>query len=157
MRSRVLLSFAAVLVVGCGAPAAQTSAGAGPDWLSGYWLSCEGGRETAENWIGAGAGRMLGTNLNPEGFEFLRIADNGRGGLSYFSMPNGAPQTEFEMISHQDRRVVFSNPDHDFPQRVIYERSGDALHARIEGEMQGRAEGMDWNFRRAEADTRCPR
>jgi Domain of unknown function (DUF6265) len=156
LRLHACLSAALFLAAGCGAPAAQPSPGAAPDWLSGYWLSCESGRETVENWIGAGAGRLLGANLNPEGFEFLRIADNGRGGLSYFSMPDGSTLTEFEMASHQGQRVVFSNPSHDFPQRVIYERSGEALHARIEGQMQGRTESMDWNFRRAEADTRCP-
>ena len=80
-----------------------------------------------------------------------------RGGLSYFSMPNGAAQTEFEMTSHEAQRVVFSNPAHDFPQRVIYERSGDTLHARIEGEVEERTDGVDWNFRRAEADARCRR
>ena len=110
-----------------------------------------------ETWIGAGSGVLLGVNRSPDGFEFLRIADNGRGGLSYFSMPNGSsPATEFAMASNEAQRVVFSNPAHDFPQRVIYERTGDRLHARIEGEINGAAQGMDWNFRRAEADERCP-
>lgn len=157
MRLHMCFAVTLALVAGCSAPAAETSRGAGPDWMSGYWLSCEGGRETAESWIGAGSGRLLGTNLSPYGFEFLRIADNGRGGLSYYSMPNGAPQTEFEMTSNEGQRAVFSNPSHDFPQRIIYERSGDALHARIEGELEGRTQGMDWNFRRSAADARCPR
>ena len=50
--------------------------------MTGYWLSCDGG-EVAENWIGAGAGVLLGTNLTQgeqDSFEFLRIAANGRGG-----------------------------------------------------------------------------
>lgn len=154
MKLHVCLSLALV-IVGCGAPSTPPTPSAGLDWLSGYWLSCEDGRETAENWIGAGAGRLVGVNLNPEGFEFLRIADNGHGGVSYFSMPDGAPVTEFEMTSREGQRVVFSNPAHDFPQRVIYERAGETLHARIEGQMQGREEGMDWNFRRLDLDARC--
>lgn len=156
MKLHICLGFA-LAIAGCGAPSAQPPSSAGPDWLSGYWLSCEGGRETVENWIGAGTRRLLGTNLNPEGFEFLRIADNGRGGISYFSMPDGAPVTEFEMTSLEGQRAVFSNPSHDFPQRIIYERNGDALHARIEGEVEGRTQGMDWSFRHTEADARCGR
>ena len=125
--------------------------------MSGYWLSCEGG-EVAESWIGAGAGVMLGTNLSlgeQGGFEFLRIAGNGRGEYSYFSMPNGrSPATEFTMVTLEPNRAVFENLAHDFPQRIIYERTGNTLHARIED--GGATQGMDWRFRRAEQDTRCP-
>lgn len=122
--------------------------------MSGYWLSCDDG-EVAESWIGAGAGAMLGTNLSAGGgFEFLRIADNGRGGYSYYSMPNGrAPATEFTMVSLEPGRVVFENLAHDFPQRIIYQREGEVLRARIESADGSR--GMEWAFRRAAQDTRC--
>jgi hypothetical protein len=124
--------------------------------MAGYWLSCEEGRETAENWIGAGTGVLLGTNLSGGVFEFLRIADNGAGGLSYFSMPNGrSPATAFAMTANADQRAVFENPAHDFPQRIIYERDGDVMVARIEGPMNGRVESMQWRFERAAPDARC--
>jgi hypothetical protein len=149
-----LLSLA-LLTAACGATA-QAPASPTPDWMSGYWLSCEDG-EVAESWIGAGAGTMLGANLTRGergGFEFLRIAENGRGGHSYFSMPNGrSPPTEFTMVTLTADRAVFENLSHDFPQRIIYTRSGDQLHARIE-DATG-AQGMDWTFRRAEQDARC--
>jgi hypothetical protein len=29
---------------------------------------------------------------------------------------------------------VFANPDHDFPKRIVYERSEDELTARAEGD-----------------------
>jgi hypothetical protein len=136
---------------------AQGGAHAAPDWISGYWLSCDGGRETAESWIGAGTGTLLGTNLSGGGFEFLRIAANEDGGFSYYSMPNGAsPPTAFAMTSHADQRAVFENPQHDFPQRIIYERDGDVMVARIEGPMNGRTESMQWRFQRAEQDAHCP-
>jgi hypothetical protein len=125
--------------------------------MSGYWLSCEGGRETAENWIGAGTGTLLGTNLSGGGFEFLRVAANESGGFSYYSMPSGrSPATEFAMTTHAGQRAVFENPQHDFPTRIVYERDGDAMLARIEGEIDGRGESMEWRFHRAEADARCP-
>jgi hypothetical protein len=36
-------------------------------------------------------------------------------------------------------RVVFANAENDFPSRIVYERDGDALKARIEGEIGGQA------------------
>lgn len=154
---------AVILAVALGACAtAPTAPSSGaPDWLSGYWLSCEGDTETAENWIGAGRGVLLGTNITRGrriNYEFLRIAPNGDGVLTYYSMPNGrAPATEFVLIVQEPTRVVFENSTHDFPQRIIYAREGDRLMARIEGQMDGRAESMAWSFRRARADATCAR
>lgn len=154
MRLKAVL-FAAAVLSGCASASAQT--GGALDWLSGYWLSCDDGVETAENWIGAERGVLLGTNLTrgrSVSYEFLRIAPNATGGLSYYSMPEGrSPPTEFAMVSQDGQRAVFENPAHDFPQRIIYAREGDALHARIE-DMSGR-EGVDWRFRRADADSTC--
>lgn len=131
-----------------------------PDWMAGYWLSCDNGAQIAENWFGAGSGTLLGTNLTQgehTSFEFLRVAANGRGGFSYYAMPNGAAVTEFTMTSNENNRAVFENLTHDFPQRVIYRREGNRLHARIEGEIGGRLEGQDWTFRRSRPDQNCQR
>jgi hypothetical protein len=43
-------------------------------------------------------------------------------------------------------RVVFENPAHDFPQRVIYWKDGNDLCARIEGTMNGKAESEEWKW-----------
>lgn len=154
---RVLILAMVVILSSCGV-SAQAPRPAMPDWMSGYWLSCDGGRETAESWIGAGRDKMLGTNLSGEGFEFLRIAANEEGGLSYYSMPDGrSPATPFAMRENTGRRAVFENLQHDFPQRIIYERDGDVMVARIEGPMNGREQGMEWRFERVAQDTRCVR
>ncbi len=150
----------AAALTACATADAQP-AGGSLDWMSGYWLSCDGGTQTAENWIGAGGATMLGTNLTRAGgreaYEFLRIGPNANGGRSYFSMPGGrSPPTEFVVSEAEGQRVVFANPAHDFPQRIIYRREGDVLHARIEGTMNGRTEGMDWRFERAVQDASCP-
>jgi pyridoxine/pyridoxamine 5'-phosphate oxidase len=50
-----------------------------------------------------------------------------------------------------DRRVVFENREHDFPQRIPYWRGEkNRLHARIEGELDGRmqAEEGSWSAAR---------
>lgn len=129
------------------------------DWMSGYWLSCEDGTETAENWIGAGRDTLLGTNLTAgerTAYEFLRIAPNAAGGRSYFSMPGGrSPPTEFALVELEGHRAVFANPEHDFPKRIVYWREGDVLQARIEGATSD--EGMTWRFERVAPDARCAR
>lgn len=54
------------------------------------------------------------------------------------------------MIALSDRRVVFENNEHDFPQRVLYwldERS--ALHARIEGTQGDRELHDEWVWTRS--------
>lgn len=157
MRALVL-----VAMLGACATAQAQSAEGSLDWMSGYWLSCAEGVETAESWIGAGGGTMLGTNLTRmpggrEAYEFLRIAPNAAGGRSYFSMPGGrSPPTEFAVSELDGQRVMFANPAHDFPQRIIYWREGDVMRARIEGEVDGRTESAEWRFERAAQDTRCP-
>ncbi|MEQ1708724.1 MAG: DUF6265 family protein [Terricaulis sp.] len=156
MRAR----FFSLALLTTAATAAAQPAPLSPDWIAGYWLSCDNGAQVAENWLGAGTGTLLGTNFTQgeqASYEFLRVAANGRGGISYYSMPNGAPVTEFTMTSNENRRAVFENPAHDFPQRVIYWRDGGRLHARIEGEISGRLESQDWTFRRSRPDQNCPR
>jgi hypothetical protein len=141
-------------------PAAAHGPTTAPDWMAGHWLSCDNGMQIAENWFGAGTGTLLGANLTrgkQTSFEFMRIAANGRGGLSFYAMPNGAPVTEFTMTSNESQRAVFENPDHDFPQRVIYRLDGNRLRARIEGNVHGRLKGQDWTFRRAQLDQNCER
>jgi hypothetical protein len=41
---------------------------------------------------------------------------------------------------------VFENPEHDYPQRIIYQREGNLLIARIEGEVSGEAKGQQWQW-----------
>jgi len=60
----------------------------------------------------------------------------------------GQPATPFVLRSGKPGEAVFENPDHDFPQRVIYRRCDADLCARIEGTVGGQVRGMDWRYRR---------
>jgi hypothetical protein len=140
---------------------AQTSAGQ-PDlsWMAGYWLDCSQGREASETWTDPRAGALIGAAaaISSEGlwFEYARIAPV-EGVLAYIAQPGGAPPTAFALLESSPGRAVFQNLDNDFPHRVIYQRTGDVLTARIEGAMDGREQAMDWRFDKAELNTRCPR
>ena len=132
-------------------------------WISGYWLSCEDGREVSETWSDPRGGLMLGAALTVERgklttFESSRIApaSPAGGNVAYFAGVNGALPVAFAAMEASGTRVVFENAGHDFPQRVIYERNGDVLNARIEGHMGDRDQSMSWSYRKAELNTRCP-
>ncbi len=128
-------------------------------WMAGYWLDCSNGREASETWTDPRGGVLVGaaaTLTNGRAaFEFARIAPVD-GVISYVAQPGGAPPTAFGLIETTDGRAVFQNLDNDFPQRVIYQRTGDVLTARIEGHMDDREQSMDWRFDKAELNTRCP-
>jgi Domain of unknown function (DUF6265) len=82
------------------------------------------------------------------GFEHFRIAKE-NGAITYFSSPGGAPPTPFRLKSVENRRAVFENLEHDFPQRIVYWLEPDGrLGARIEGEMEGKQEAMEWKWER---------
>lgn len=126
-------------------------------WMAGYWLSCDAGREVSETWSDPRGGMMAGHGMTIEDgrldFELSRIAPVAEGlGVGYFAGVRGAPPVIFPAVEASDRRVVFENPGNDFPQRIIYTLSGDALTARIEAGEQG----MEWTYRRAELNARCP-
>jgi len=69
------------------------------------------------------------------------------GGVVLHASPGGRfPTTEFALVDLDDQRAVFSNPDHDFPQRITYQRDGNRLHAEIEGAEDGEKKVAGWIF-----------
>ena len=141
--------------------AAQAPAGAQPDldWLAGYWLSCADRVEVSETWSDRRGGIMLGTSItwgdDAFGWEQARI-EAGPEGLSFHAQPGGQPATAFRLVRGGPGEAVFENPEHDFPQRVIYRRDGDRLTGRIEGTAGGREHAMEWHYRAAPLNARCP-
>ena len=122
------------------------------DWMTGTWVSESARGKVAETWLGPGNGLMVAANLSTfangrKSFEFLRIAET-PAGFSYFASPDGRPPTEFKLKESGEKRVVFENAAHDFPQRILYWRDGDALVARIEGTMKGEKRQQEWRFTR---------
>ena len=151
----LLAMAAAPSAHGQGAPAADGS------FLKGYWLSCTSGQEISETWSDARGGVMVGTSLTlsrgKASWELLRIGPSAAG-LSYFAQPSGQAPAEFPLAAAKSTatRLVFEDPAHDFPQRVIYERRGEKLAARIEGEIGGKARSMEWLYEPAVLNQRCP-
>ncbi len=123
-------------------------------WLAGGWQSERGGRTIHELWMAPSGGMMLGIGHTVDGektieYEAMRIEERG-GDIVFTAKPSGQEQASFTATELTDSSVVFANPAHDFPQRVIYRlRPDGSLLARIEGEIGGKARAVDYPMERA--------
>ncbi len=102
-------------------------------WLGGCWAHDKGGTE--EYWIDTGHGLLFGHALTVRdgalrSFEDLRI-EPGPEGPVYVASPGGRAPVAFHYAGGGQTLAVFENAAHDFPQRIIYDRSGDRLVATI--------------------------
>ena len=134
------------LAMAAGLVAGSAIAGAAGDepslaslaWMAGSWEGTADGVAMEEHWLPARGGAMLGVHRDVAGgrmvsFEFLRIEATAEG-VTYLASPKGRPATPFRLVESGPARVVFANPEHDFPQRILYWLGEDgSLHARIEG------------------------
>jgi hypothetical protein len=164
MRSRsVLLAVVALLgLAGDGRALVREAVPGGPvqgglsalSFMAGAWEGRDGELEMEELWLEAKGGVMLGLHRDVKGgrvvsFEFLRLEARADG-VVYHASPGGRPPTPFTLVESGDRRAVFANPKHDFPQRILYWLDAEgSLHARVEGPQDGRTVGEEWSWRRA--------
>jgi hypothetical protein len=122
-------------------------------WLAGCWETTRGTSVVEEQWMAPRGGVMMGMSRTTKDdavqeYEFLRIYRSGDT-LTYAAMPSGQPSAEFKAPLPTGPRVVFANPAHDFPHRIIYERvTADSVAARIEGDRAGLTRGISFGYRR---------
>ena len=128
-----------------------------PEWMAGCWSGQSGPMTFEEQWTRPVSGSMMGMSRVLKAgrvafSEFMRI-DTKDGALVY-TPRIGSKQApvEFRLKSQSDSEVVFENPVHDFPQRILYRRTGDELRGRIEGTASGKARSEDFPMKRVS----CP-
>jgi hypothetical protein len=116
-------------------------------WISGTWTATIDGTTMEEHWTTPAGGLLLGVHrdITPKrtSFEFLRIAET-KDGIAYIAQPGGRPATTFLLAEASENRVVFANPAHDFPKRIIYWLHEGQLCARVEGD-GGAGEQWCWS------------
>lgn len=158
MLKRAGACFLAALILGTGAAAGQKTGVDQLDWMSGCWSSEDGKQQVDECWMKPAGQSMLGTSRTIAGgktvfTEYVQIRE-ANGEIAYVvSLGLSARPVSFRLIRISATEVVFENPTHDFPQRIIYRRdSADALFARIEGKEKGVDKGIDFRYKRAKCD-----
>jgi hypothetical protein len=124
-------------------------------WMAGTWTGTTAeGIEMVEHWTDPKGGVMLGLHRDVKAeraisYEFLRIQAT-PAGIVLFASPRGAPPTPFPMAEEGVERIVFANPAHDFPQRIIYRLTPDgSLNARVEGIVKGKTRSEEWIWKRS--------
>jgi hypothetical protein len=158
MLTRAGAGLLVAIVLGTGAVAGQKSGVDQLIWLSGCWSSDNGKQQVDECWMRPAGQSMLGSSRTVAGgktvlTEHIQIREKD-GQLAYIvTIGMGAKPVVFKQIKSTDGEVIFENPEHDFPQRIIYRReSPDKLFARIEGKEKGVDKGMDFRYKRAKCD-----
>ena len=109
-------------------------------WLAGDWQTAPGGRaQIEEHWTSVAGGTMMGMSRTVAGdktveFEYLRIEQRADG-IYYVAHPKArCPATDFKLTKASANEAVFENPQHDFPKRITYRKTGaDSLTASIDG------------------------
>ena len=151
MKKLNFVALVGAMLLGSAAPAAPGPAVSSLTWMSGSWVTETKGNWTEERWAPPRAGVLLGTSLSGRGsraesFDFLRIAGDVDGKISFWGSPQGATPVPFALVRASRSELVFENPRHDFPTRIIYRRDGNVLTATIFG--PGGIDAQSWRYRR---------
>ena len=125
-------------------------------WLTGCWEMTAQQRIVQEQWTKPGGQTMLGVGRTirdgktiEHEFVVITVKD---GRLAYEAHPSGQAPATFLSKQLTGTSVVFENPDHDFPQRVGYERRGESLLAWVEGSQNGRTRRIEFPYQRVPCD-----
>jgi hypothetical protein len=159
------LSFVLIIAVGyfmlpgSGYGQAAKSQLADVSWISGCWETKVAGKdlEISEQWMKPGGGMMIGAGRTIKAgktvdYEFIRIVEEADG-IFYVAKPTAnKDETRFKLVKASASEVVFENLTHNFPQRIMYRRDGEKLHARIEGTREGKIRGIDFPYTRARCE-----
>ena len=121
------------------------------DGMAGCWERGDKakGLLVTEQWMSPAGTSILGMgrtvkNGKTVGFEYMRIEQKSDG-IFFIAKPSeNKEETAFKLKSSTLNEVVFENPEHDFPQRVIYKLLGTRMIGRIEGNQNGKFLGIDF-------------
>jgi hypothetical protein len=106
-------------------------------FLQGCWKGEAEGAIVYENWGNQDGNLMLGASKTilkgqPDSFEFLSLVDGKE--ITYVPYVNGKSSVSFPAKHVSATSAEFSNPNHDFPKSIRYEREDDYLKISLSGD-----------------------
>jgi hypothetical protein len=121
-------------------------------WLSGCWEGRQGEAVIEEMWSRPAGGSMLGLSRTVKrdktvSYEFMQFRLE-NGSLVFLPQPQGGRRVSFPIKDAFGGRFTFENLQHDFPQRIIYEKKGQLLLAAIEGTLKGNTEREEFQMKK---------
>ena len=129
-------------------------------WLSGTWKMEDKESVLVEEWTAGGSGSIKCRSYEVKGNDTTLIERAtisciaGKQVFTYYPVINSPGENimpvTFALISEDNNTFVFENPEHDFPQRVVYQNvNADECHAWIEGKDKGKENKIDFFYKRA--------
>ncbi len=128
------------------------------NWMVGKWVQTKSDGQVVEEWTKTNDSTYAGLSysLNASGekkmlesVELIRRA----GVWSYIPSTLGTETpnpVSFQLVSFGPYGFTATNPQHDFPKRIVYERKGnDSLHAWIDGGESAPDTRMDFFYSRS--------
>lgn len=108
------------------------------EWLLGDWRAEAGKNYVREQWDRSGPRSFsgLGSNENRttgerKGYEQLELISRDGKVLFIATVQHNPAPVAFKLISDDPHQLVFSNPEHDFPKKIVYLHI-DQDHYRVE-------------------------
>lgn len=131
-------------------------------WLAGCWRGTVNQREFREHWMPLRGNLMLGTGHNVAGgltqdYEYIRLEPRADG-VHYVAAPSGQKEAAFRFVGREmdgpDAIYAFTNPAHDFPQRIAYRRGSEGwLYVHVEGKLKGEERRIIYPMRRVDCES----
>jgi hypothetical protein len=122
------------------------------DWLIGDWVNTTDEFEFYESWKKDSDNLYIGESfMTIEGdtvfSEFVDLELN-KNEIFYrvsVSDQNNGIAVSFKLVSSDNQKFVFTNPEHDYPQTIVYRYvAPDSLYAHIEGNLDGKYRREDF-------------
>ena len=159
MRQLLRTGLALMSLIYVGAFSAHAATLSDLHWLAGCWASLDGEAGSGEQWMPPAGGTLLGVSRTVRkgctvAHEFLQIREIEPGKIAYIAKPSGQSEATFPLKSAGKREVVFEDPEHDFPQRVIYRLGEDGtLQASIEGLSKGQLRTIEFPMKKIDCES----
>jgi hypothetical protein len=154
IRNLLLLGLPVAIACSCDEPVNKEEPLEKFAWLEGEWYGTDGEEVMQEKWkkvnddlFTAHSFILVGTDTVFQ--EYVKLQDV-NDTVYYVVFIHGVPDsTSFMLTKYEKDEAVFQNPDHDFPQTIVYRRAGDdSLYASIEGLVAGKTRREDFPYRR---------
>jgi hypothetical protein len=169
MKKVILLCLSAALFSACGGNEEGTKESEVPvetpkktklgslNWVLGTWVMETPDGTFTEYWkqtndsVYTGHGMLVSAKGDTLFSEHIKLEQSGN--TVYYkpvvSGQNEGKETVFTEKELNENEVVFENPAHDFPQRIIYKKPSDStLYARIEGTQNGKSRQEEYQYKK---------
>ena len=148
-------ALSALLLLVCVVAYAQTNGFNSLTTLAGgTWQMKTGKTFIGERWTQAGDNELKGFSFKTASkdttiLENVTLVRRGENIFYVVKQPGEEQPVYFKLSDSNKKKFVFSNDQHDFPQRIVYQFvSQDSIHAWIDGHKDGKYAKQDFYYKR---------